>query len=400
MRVASSAGVHLTYCTNVHPGESWRQVFANMQRFLPEVKARVSPDAPFGVGLRLSAQAARELAQPGRLEDLQAFLNRHGLYVFTINGFPYGAFHNVRVKEQVYLPDWRDRTRLAYTNLLADLLAALLPADRSLSGSISTVPLAFAKGTISEGDVARIVEMLVRHTAHLVEIRERTGHTIALALEPEPGCVLETIADVVEFFGRHLFAEPAVTRLGEMTGLERDGARAALCRHLGVCLDLCHAAVEFENFADAVERLRTAGIAIAKLQISAGLRMQDVTAASQATLRAFDDGVYLHQVVERKAEELRRYIDLEPAFAAFGDDAGREWRVHFHVPVFLAELGEFGTTQQFLLDALALHRERPISQHLEVETYTWDVLPAEHRTGDMAASISRELEWVLWQLAA
>ncbi|MBD5656400.1 MAG: metabolite traffic protein EboE, partial [Candidatus Eremiobacteraeota bacterium] len=360
---------------------------------------RVAPDVPFGVGLRLSALAAAELTAPAELAELQKFLQREELYVFTINGFPYGEFHGVPVKENVYLPDWRDEQRLTYTNLLADILAALLPESVD-SGSVSTVPCAFKSNVTDDAVVEAMAERLVRHVAYLVRLRERSGRTIVLALEPEPACFLETIAETVAFFREHLFAKASVARLCALTGLDGAAARAALHAHLGVCLDLCHAAVEFEDARTAVDTLRTAGIAIAKMQISAGLRVERVAAQTAAPLRAFDNGVYLHQVVERNRHGLQRYVDLAPAFDTLASDVEREWRVHFHVPIYRADLGPFTTTQPFLVEMLALHRERAISTHLEIETYTWGVLPAEHRSDDIVAGIAREMEWVLWQLAA
>jgi hypothetical protein len=142
-----AGGSHLGYCTNIHPGESWDEIRANLGRYVPEVKRRVSPDAPFGLGLRLSCLAARQLAGPESLAEFADFLRRESLYVFTINGFPYGPFHGTRVKEDVYLPDWRDEERLEYTNLLADLLAQWVPAGTASGGSISTVPGAFRAAT-------------------------------------------------------------------------------------------------------------------------------------------------------------------------------------------------------------------------------------------------------------
>jgi sugar phosphate isomerase/epimerase len=369
-----------------------------MGRYLPSVKARVSPDTPFGVGLRLSARAAAELANPEALAELKAFLEREDLYVFTINGFPYGDFSDTRVKENVYLPDWRDERRVVYTNTLADILAELLPAHAA-TGSVSTVPCALRTNVTGDA-AARITDALLRHAAHLVGVRAKTGRTIVLAIEPEPECYLETVLETVAFFQERLTSDAAVRRLAELTGLDAAAAGAALQRHLGVCLDLCHAAVEFENPAQALALLSAAGIRIAKMQISAGLRVREMSAAGAAALQPFDDGVYLHQVVARNGHGLQRYLDLDVAFAALHAEAKPEWRIHFHVPIFLANLGAFETTQPFLVDVLALHREHAISPHLEIETYTWGVLPAEHRSDDIAASISREIEWVLWQLAA
>ncbi len=202
MKLAGSAA-HLTYCTNIHPGESWPEVRANVERHVVAVKARVCPDAPFGVGLRLSARAAAELRQPHELAAFAAFLKDSGLYVFTINGFPYGAFHEARVKENVYLPDWRDPARARYSACLAEVLAALLP--EGMVGSVSTVPGAFRSAAPTSDDAAQIARALVDHAATLVRVLETTGKEITLALEPEPMCLLETSDEAVRFFEERLF---------------------------------------------------------------------------------------------------------------------------------------------------------------------------------------------------
>jgi len=401
MRLDHQALGHLTYCTNIHPGETWEEVKANLELHLPAIKRQVAPDRPFGVGLRLSAIAAQELRAPAATEGLRRLLAEHDLYLFTINGFPYGPFHGRRVKEQVYQPDWRHEERVVYTDLLADLLSELLPDDPDLEGSISTVPGTFKPLAAAPGAIERIADNLIRHAAHLVRLREASGRTIALALEPEPYCLLETIEETVDFFERHLLGSAAVRRLEELTGLGRSETEAALRRHLGVCYDVCHAAVEFEEPKGSLERLAAAGIRIPKLQLSAALRVPAIDAAVAGHLRPFDEPVYLHQVVERRGEELIRHLDLPQALASLNGAASEaEWRVHFHVPIFLAELEHFSTTQGFLREILDLHRAAPISAHLEAETYTFDVLPERYRQVDVASAIARELAWVRERLGA
>lgn len=393
-------GSDLGYCTNIHPGETWDEIRANLARYVPGVKRRVCPDARFGLGLRLSCVAARELARPEAMAEFADFLRRESLYVFTINGFPYGPFHGTRVKEDVYLPDWRDEARLEYTNLLADLLAQWVPAGVESGSSISTVPGAFRSAAGSAADAERIAGQLVRHAAHLVDLERRTGRRIVLALEPEPCCLLETVAETVAFFRGHLHSPPAAARLGELTGLDAAAAGRALRNHLGVCLDLCHAAVEFEEPEQCFRELEVAGIAVAKIQITAGLRIPRVTAASAEALRGLEDGVYLHQVVERSADGLVRFQDLDAALASDGwRRRDSEWRVHFHVPVFFETLDGFASTQAFVREALALHRQRLRSSQLEVETYTWSVLPERERRAPVEEAIARELEWVVGELS-
>jgi sugar phosphate isomerase/epimerase len=391
---------HLTYCTNIHPGESWAEVSANLERYLPAVKREVAPDRALGVGLRLSAIAAEALRAPAALAELKGFLADHDLYVFTINGFPYGPFHGRPVKEQVYQPDWQDEARVTYSDGLADLLAELLPDDPALEGSISTVPGTFKPLAEAPGAVEQMARNMVRHAAHLAGIRARTGRTLALALEPEPYCFLETIDETVGFFERHLFGAAAVRLMSELTGLAPGAAEAALRRHLGVCYDVCHAAVEFEDPAGSLQALRAAGIGVPKLQLSAALRIAAVGPETAAQLRPFDEPVYLHQVIARQDGRLIRYLDLPQALEALAQNRGAEWRVHFHVPIFLAQLRDFSTTQAFLGEILARHRREPISANLEVETYTWDVLPERYRQVDVASAVARELAWVVEQLEA
>lgn len=390
---------HLTYCTNIHAGESWPEVFAGLERHLPAIKQAIAPVQPLGVGLRLSAAAAQALEDPAALAALRSFLEDGGFYVFTLNGFPYGTFHGAPVKEQVYRPDWSDPARLDYSNRLADILAALLP--EGMDGSVSTVPGTF-KDWADEACVAALTDNLIRHVAHLAALQARSGKTVTLALEPEPCCLLETVAETVDFFEQRIYGPEAAARLAALSGLSPDEARRALRRHLGVCYDVCHAAVEFEEPRAALARLRAAGIPVFKVQLSAALKLAPVTAASLAQLRPFDEPVYLHQTVARGRGGLTRYVDLPEALGeaerALAEPGGQEWRTHFHVPIFLEAMEHFGTTQDVLREVLALHREQPICAQLEVETYTWDVLPEAYRGLEVSAAIARELAWVRDQL--
>jgi hypothetical protein len=385
---------HLTYCTNIHAGEPLDEVMASLARHLPGVRAGAGSKGPFGVGLRLGHAAAEGLRNASALAALKRFLAEGDYYVFTINGFPYGAFHGRTVKEDAYKPDWSDPHRLAYTDHLADLLAALLPQGQL--GSVSTVPCTFKPW--AKGRLGAIVENLIKHVSHLVSIEKSKGKIISLALEPEPCCLLETIEETVAFFNGHLFSRAGISRLAALTGLSAAEAEGAMRRHIGVCYDVCHAAVEFEDPKASVARLRGSGISIPKIQLSSALKVARVDAASAEQLSAFAEPIYLHQVVQKSNGVLRRFVDLPQALAEAERAAGAEWRVHFHVPVFLEKMEHFGTTQSFLAEILRLHRAEPISPHLEVETYTWDVLPATYRNVELAAAIARELNWVKTQL--
>lgn len=366
------SGRLITYCTNIHPGESWAEVFSALQRHVPLVKSAVSPSSRFPIGLRLSHQAATELDARQRAR-FTAWLNEQDCFVPTINGFPYGAFHGTRIKEQVYLPDWRSDHRAAYTIRLADLLANWLPDG--VTGSISTVPVGF-KGMVGRGDLPVVMKQISRVLAHLKSIYETRGKKLVLALEPEPGCLLETTDEVCAFF-----AELALP--------------ATLKEHVGVCFDCCHQAVEFEEPGAALAQLAAAGIAIAKVQVSSALKF---VAPDQAVLQDFDEPRYLHQVVVRGVDgSMRRYRDLADALAEYAELADGEWRCHFHVPIFSAGTDRFGTTRSFLEDTF---RHLPEDVLLEVETYTFDILPPELRRDAVTDSIIREIQWLEGQVDA
>jgi sugar phosphate isomerase/epimerase len=400
MILDGAPNVHLSYCTNVHPGESWPEVRRVLAESVPAVRDRVAPGKRFGVGLRLGAEAAEALTDEATFEDFAQVLAEKDLYVFTINGFPYGPFHGRPVKAEVYRPDWREPERLSYSDRLAELMARMLALSGETTGSISTVPGAFKPDAARPAQVAQIADNLIRHAAHLVDIERCTGRTISLALEPEPACLIETVEETVDFFENRLATAAAVRRMAELTGATPADAEAALRRHIGVCLDTCHAAVEFEDPRECIAALRRAGIAIAKVQVSAGLALPRLTPDALVALRKFLDDVYLHQVCERQGERVvARYVDLPDAFATVGNAApDREWRVHFHVPIFLDQMGAFSSTQSFVRDILAEHRRAPLSPHLEVETYTWGVLPEEYRMADSAEAVARELEWAIGEL--
>lgn len=399
MQLALPGRPHLTYCTNIHAGESWPEVEAALARYLPEVKRQVSPDAPMGVGLRLSALAAAGLFQSSVRSRFKQFLSDGDFYVFTINAFPYGSFHGTRVKEMVYAPDWRTPERLTFTNLVADILSDIAPGG--MTASISTVPGAFKAGVTTKADVDRIAEGFARAAFHLYGISREMGRLITLAIEPEPACFLETTAEALSFLQDHIFSgtgRALFSRLAEVPAAE---AEASLRRHIGLCFDVCHSAVAFEETAPTLAAVRAAGIAVAKLQLSAALSATGDASHFERLLGRFDDGIYLHQTVQRRNGEITRHTDLPEAFlTARRGSAGGEWRVHCHVPVFVDRFETLGSTQQNLREALALCRTQEISPHLEVETYTWNVLPEALKSSEIVGDIVRELQWVRAELGA
>ncbi len=392
---------HLTYCTNIHAGETWADILDGMRRHLPEIKQRVCPDNPFGIGLRLSAAAAETLCDADIFADFEQFLKDGNYYIFTLNGFPYGNFHGSPVKEGAYKPDWTHRSRLDYTNTLADHLVRWLPDG--MEGSISTVPGTFkpwAQGADGDTVIARIVDNMLHHVAHLAGLRATTGKLINLAIEPEPYCLIETIDETVSLFESRLYSDAAAARLCELTGLSRPDAAAALRAHLGVCYDVCHAAVEYEDPTASLAALSQAGIKISKLQLSSAIRIPSVSSQTAELLKPLDEPVYMHQVIQKGENGLIRYRDVPEALQTIDQAHGTQWRIHFHVPIFLEEMEQLDTTQRFLKEVLAIHAKAPVTQQLEVETYTWDVLPADQRKVGLSAAIARELNWVRSELDA
>jgi sugar phosphate isomerase/epimerase len=390
---------HLTYSTLVHPGDDWEQMWASLTTYVPKVKARIAPNQRFGVSLRLSASSAQTLvASAAEREKLKKFLGDNDMYLYTVNAFPYGAFKGTTVKEQVYEPDWRSEERTRYTTNVADVLADVCSAD--IAPSIQSAPLGFKPRVTGDAVVASYTDHVLRVVAHLVALEARTGRTVTLALEPEPYCFLETTDETVDYFSHHLYSGAAAETLGKLAQIPISQAHGALRRHLGVVFDICHQAVEYENIPEALQKLVDAGIPIFKLQEAAALHVPQVTQSIVDTLKRYAKTIYLTQTVEKKNGKLTRFLNLEDAFAAWDKDPGpREWRTHFHVPVFLDDLGPFRTTRFAIEDALRFHKRKPLSRQLEIETYTWDVLPENLKTGDIVDYVCRELDWVRGQLS-
>jgi hypothetical protein len=380
-------GLHLAYCTNIHRGESWAETFDALTKYTLPVRERVCPSAPYAIGLRLSQRAALELNDRARLLAFQKWLGANHCYVFTINGFPYGQFHGARVKAQVYQPDWVTPQRLAYTNLLFDLLAQLLPAG--IEGSVSTLPGSFKGFALHAGDLKRIRDNLWHCVEHIARVSAQTDRRLHLGLEPEPMCLLESSGETIHFFDRLRGEHPNDPRLTE---------------HLGVNYDTCHFAVEFEEPQAALACLQQHGIKLSKIHLSNALKVSP-TPAARAALRAFADDVYFHQVVVRRADNQRViYQDLRdaPAAEAGGEtdpQPSEEWRIHFHIPLHRPPTELFGNTTDHLLGVLDLLAANPaLCSHLEMETYTWEVLPPELKNRSVVDQLVAEYDWTLARL--
>jgi hypothetical protein len=390
---------HLTYCSNIHAGESWNDHFAQLEKYIPHVKKQVSPDQPFGIGLRLSNIASLELERDENLVAFKQWLQEQDCYVFTMNGFPYGSFHRTIVKDQVHAPDWTRHDRFQYTVRLAWILAALLP--EGMEGGISTSPLSYQFWHTPE----RLEDVYKRATMHLlyvveelIQIKDVTGKMIHLDIEPEPDGLLGESAAFFEWYTQYLLPLGA-TYLHDQFGYSEAQAIAAIKDHVQLCYDICHFAVCYEDHEAAIRKLQDLGIKTGKIQISAALKgaLPSDLHFRGAVIEAFEDineSTYLHQVVAlQKDGSLKRYPDIPNALRDATNEFTTEWRAHFHVPLFIDRYGVLGSTQEDIEQVLQLHQQQPFTAHLEIETYTWEVLPGDMRL-PIEDSIVRELQWV------
>lgn len=381
---------HLTFCTNIYAGENWMAHFAVLKDSFPVLKAQLSPDAPMGIGLRLSNLASIELLQGDHLDTFKQWLEREGGYVFTMNGFPYGGFHHTRVKDQVHAPDWTTSARVDYTLRLAEILSQLLP--EGMDGGISTSPLSYKPWFTN---IEAREKATATATAHILEVAEglakifkETGKIIHLDIEPEPDGFLESGPEFINWYENDL-----------LPARNTNVAEKLIKTHICLCYDVCHFAIGYEPHTAIINAMQEKGIKIGKIQISAALKAKLPKAVSERAvvldqLARFDEPTYLHQVIARKKDgTLVRYPDLSDALAEGQNPAVEEWRAHFHVPIFVEDMGLIQSTQSDITEVLNLHKNNPFTAHLEVETYTWEVLPTALKA-PLNDSIIRELAWV------
>jgi hypothetical protein len=404
MQIEKRSNSHLTYCTNIHPGEHWQDHFEQLKIHLPELKKRLSPDKPFGMGLRLAAEAAKDLLKDQTIQEFNDWMNEEGLYLFAINGFPYGSFHHSVVKDKVYAPDWQQKERLDYTLNLVSILAELLPEN--IDGGISTSPISYKYWDRNQDEEKELIETACRHLAEAAfrmhRIQADTGKEIHLDIEPEPDCLIENSEETVHFFKNDLWTAGRDYLIKEK-GIEKQESLNMLKNHIRVCYDTCHLAVEFEEPEIAIQKLTNAGIRIGRAQLSAALKVElgedgDARNSIRRKLEKFVESTYLHQVVEKQKDgSIKQYRDLHEALPHIENEKAAEWRIHFHVPIFTGQMGELDSTQDHLKNAFNPLFEHTDCKHFEIETYTWEVLP-EHLKVDITDSIEREFRWVLEQL--
>lgn len=368
-----------SYCTNVHPTRTLADIQRNLRDFARPIQQRYG--RPLGAGLWFPDSIAQQLLhEPPSL--LQRELSAHHLTCYTLNAFPFGDFHTDRVKQQVYQPTWNHPSRLHYTLRCAKILAALLPTDTD--GSISTLPLAFKEPPLTDAALNLAMDHLIQCAQHLQQLQSETGNTIRLAIEPEPLCVLETTAETIAF--SHQLRARAASQHAE----------SAVHNHIGVCFDVCHQAVEFEPIAQSIAALERAHIRINKVHLSSAIRLPDPakSTAARDALQQFIEPRYLHQTFAQlpggriaRATDLNRELLRTPPKDFV---AAKEWRIHFHVPIDAEQIGPLPTTHFELAAALQAIAELPYAPHLEVETYTWPVLPNQSEPNHIVG-IAREL---------
>jgi sugar phosphate isomerase/epimerase len=395
---------HLTYCTNIHAGENWPDHFAALQQYFPRIKNQLSRDEPMGIGLRLSEMASIEILLDHQLAIFKKWLDENNAYIFTMNGFPYGGFHGTVVKDDVHTPDWTTKDRLEYTKRLFTILAELLP--EGMDGGVSTSPLSYRYWFDTAEALSEAKETATKHiidvTEFLIVIHNKTGKLLHLDIEPEPDGILETGEEFINWYKNELI--PAATEhVASTFGISAEEAEKKTKEHICICYDVCHFAIGYEPHAAVIKHLAEHGIKIGKFQISAALKanmpaeLSEREAISNAFAK-FNEPTYLHQVIAKTENgEFLRYRDLPQALEDANNPAVTEWRAHFHVPIFEKNYGLLESTQDDIVEVLQLHTNNILTNHLEVETYTWEVL-SDNLKLPLQESISRELQWVKDQL--
>nr|WP_299066958.1 metabolite traffic protein EboE [uncultured Allomuricauda sp.] len=386
---------HLTYCTNIHPGENWKITFDNLEKYVPLIKKEVAPDEKFGLGLRLSNKASEELGFEKSLESFKNWLDDQGVYVYTMNGFPYGNFHGERVKDMVHAPDWTQIERVNYTKRLFKQLAYLLP--KGISGGISTSPISYKywhktdalkKKALVEG-AKNMVEVAIQ----LFQIEKETGKYMHLDIEPEPDGLLENSDEVVDFFHNYLLPLGCPVLQNEL-GFSQIEAENCIKKYLTVCYDVCHFSLAYEEPKETFHKFESNGIGVGKIQVSSALKIlfnsADVDSIWES-LKQFDEPTYLHQITEKTETGIKTYSDLPELLME--KRSFSELRAHFHVPIFLEKFDGLSSTQDQILKVVKFLKSNKVCDHLEIETYTWEVLPINLKK-ELASSIVREVEWL------
>ncbi len=401
------------YCTNVHAGTSLDEAKANLLKYAVAVREQVSPAGRLPIGLWLADKAATSLIELGQVHEFGQWLSENHLIPYTMNGFPQGDFHQSVVKHAVYEPTWTCDSRARYTMCLAEIMEAILPTGQT--GSISTLPLGWPHAPWHAENYKYAADNLLVVAKFLDRLNQKYHCEVVLAIEPEPGCVLNTAAELCEFFEHYLFSGPD----------------AELARHyLTVCHDICHSGVMFEPQVEALRMYLEKGIRVGKVQVSSAVHVPWDKAIGNlaeqssmlAQLKSFNEPKYLHQTSRARedgrlgalSEDLPQAlahwlpaVQQETGAAALATGHATEsfphepWRVHFHVPIYVDHFESLSTTQSDIVEACDFLEQNIgtkvdgvpwFTGHYEVETYAWPVLPDNLQVADLSSGIARELQ--------
>ncbi|MFM7244449.1 MAG: metabolite traffic protein EboE, partial [Planctomycetaceae bacterium] len=325
----------LGYCTNVHAGTNVDHVLSNLRACALPVRESMNADS-LGIGLWFSEDAAVEALRVGPLQRIRERLHEMALIPYTFNGFPQGDFHSAIVKHRVYQPTWWEPARAEYTRNLIQLIDQLLPLG--MNGSISTLPIAWGSPSPTEDQLTQSAKHLAEIAIELNRLFEATGRHIVIAIEPEPGCALTDTASLRGFFD-DFFSAP---RIAESTA-------SIVRKHITMCHDICHAAVMAEDQAHELRSNHEHGIRTAKVQVSSAISVDweqlnpEERAQAVHQLSQFAEDRYLHQTMVISPDGVKHLHEDLPV--VLKDPALRrgQWRIHFHVPIYLQGWGHLQT---------------------------------------------------------
>ena len=374
---------------NASPFEGWAARRAALEGPVRAVKEAVSPNGSFALGLRFSAAMLTELAAPAAQGALRGVLEDGDLLAVSADGVFCGPLDDEMAKERIHQPDWRRPERLEYTLNLARLMAEIGPPGEPLS--INTAPVAF--GADAAGAEETAAEGLLRAAAGLERIGRLADREIALGVEPEPCCLIETTEQAIGFFEERLLRRAALNQFALLADLPRGAAEQTLRARLGLCYDLRHQAVVFEDPAESLDALRGAGVSIVKLQLGAALRCPEIDGETRDALRACVEPTFPRQTVRRGDGPLTRHADLPEALALGGRTDGEEWRIRLRPPLHLERIEPFETTQSMVAQVLAAHKSAPICRHLELDTEIWTAPPEALRRAPIEEIAAQEFDW-------
>jgi hypothetical protein len=372
---------NLSYCLNAFDFTSdWKYTLTEIDRCFNTVRemSGFSSDKMTGLGFWTSEFFLELMRDPDNFRYLQEFLEKRNYYISTVNAFPYGVFHNQPVKDKVYMPNWLNEKRVDFTIKAAEFLEKFLPDGGS--GSISTLPGAYRRHIRDyNGDSLRLIARNLEKTAeYLAYLYEKTGKKIRLGIEMEPDCIWETPDEFAGFYKKYM--------------LPNRYSR----EYIGVCYDTCHQELIENGPGAGLEILERYEIPVVKIQLSAALQIQN--GAKFADIKEFDEPVYLHQTRifnEKNGTICETFSDIPELRSYSGDDV--TLKCHFHLPLFWdSDNTSFKSARKELLAVIRYIKANPgFCRDLEIETYTYSVLPDCVDFRSIGSAVSKEYDWVV-----